>query len=255
MLAHWTGREPTQRAFEAIGFSLHKAWQNEIVQFCGEQQSDLINRYWDEVAIETMQSLGQGAPDKRAFAIQPKYRSTFLDELFAARDFVEPRFPSPPLVKCLFEHERKVLSDREFAKSRIAFFSSLQKQEAERFGIDVASGLKKKNDVIPYLERFCGGLGFEDRARNRWRKQVGNCLVFEIGVSLGGNVFRMWSPLKFRFFHTVEPKYAFETEGAAVLGRLVPGAQMYRPWGSDAGYILGVRALLELFNVIAGSFD
>ena len=54
----WPGRGPTQLEFEALGFSIHTAWQNEIIQFCGQQQSDLLNRYWDEVAIETMQTLG-----------------------------------------------------------------------------------------------------------------------------------------------------------------------------------------------------
>jgi hypothetical protein len=104
------------------------------------------------------------------------------------------------------------------------------------------------------LEKFCGELGFEGRARNRWRKKAGNCLVFEIGVWLGGNAFRIWSPLKFRIFHVDEPKYAFDAEGAEVLGRLVPGAAMYQWWGNDSEYILGVRALVELFNVIAGTF-
>jgi hypothetical protein len=80
-VASWPGRGPTQLAFEALGFSIHRARQNRIIQFCGDQQSDLLNRYWDEVATETMQSLGQGDPDERAFAIQPAYRSAFLDEL------------------------------------------------------------------------------------------------------------------------------------------------------------------------------
>ena len=79
-VTNWAGRVPTQTAFEALGFSIHKAWQNEIIQFCGEQQSQLLNRYWDEVALETMQSLGEGAPDQRAFVIQPNYRSAFLRE-------------------------------------------------------------------------------------------------------------------------------------------------------------------------------
>src|SRR5688572_17710933 len=112
-VTNWPGRVPTQLAFEALGFSIHRAWQNEIIQFCGEPQSPLLNRYWDEVALETMQSLGQGNPDTRAFIVQPRNRSAFLDELFAARDFVEPPFKSPPLVRCLFEHAKKVWEDRE----------------------------------------------------------------------------------------------------------------------------------------------
>jgi hypothetical protein len=131
----------------------------------------------------------------------------------------------------------------------------LQVAEAERLRIDPASGIQRKQDVIPFLEQFCGGLGFEGRARNRWRKKVGDCLVFEVGVWLGGNAFRMWSPPKFRIFHVDEPKYAFETEGADAFGRLVAGAHLYRGWGSDLEYLLGIRALIELFNVIAGTFE
>jgi hypothetical protein len=253
-VAKWPGRGPTQLAFEALGFSVHRASQNDILQFCGEEQAPLLNRYWDEVAIETMQSLGQGNPDQRRFVIQPEYRSAFLDELFAARAPIEEPFRSPPLVRCLFEYDKKVYLDREFCAKRVALFDLAQAAEAERLGIDAKDGLKKKKDVIPFLEEFCGALGFEGRSRNRWRKKVGSGLVFEIGVWLGGNMFRMWSPLKFRIFHVDEPKFALDVEGAgALLDRLVPQAGTYQRCSNDRDYILGVRALVELFNVIAGT--
>lgn len=252
----WPGRGPTQLAFEALGFTIHRESQNEIIQFCGEQQSQLINRYWDEVALETMLSMGKCDSDQRYFAIQPQYRSSFLDELFANRAPIEEPYRYPPPVRCLLEHIKKVYSDREFRESRMALFDRLQKAEAERLGIDAAGGLKKKKDVIPFIEQFCGALGFEGRSRNRWRKKVGGILVFEIGVWLGGNVFRMRSPLKFRIFHVDEPKYALDVEGAAaLLDRLVPGAALYERCGNDRDYILGVRALIELFDVIAGTLE
>lgn len=255
IVTKWPGRGPTQRAFEALGFSLHRAGQDELIQFCGGECSDLLNRYWDDVAIETMQSLGQGDSDQRIFVIVPRDRSVFLDELFAARDFAEPPFRYPPLIRCVLEHHRKVWEDRAFRENRMVYLSGLQRAEAERLRIDPGSGLRAKKDVIPFLDQFCSGLGFEGRSRNRWRKKVGGGLVFEVGVWLGGNPFRMWSPLKFRIFHVREPKYAFETEGAAVLDRLVPGAYLYERWGSDLEYVLGIRALIELFNVVAGTFE
>ncbi|MBR1361748.1 hypothetical protein [Bradyrhizobium ottawaense] len=72
IVTKWPGRRPTQAAFEALGFSLHRARQDELIQFCGTECSDLLYRYWDEVALETMQSLGQGNPDGRTFVIMPK---------------------------------------------------------------------------------------------------------------------------------------------------------------------------------------
>ncbi|QIG94586.1 MULTISPECIES: hypothetical protein [unclassified Bradyrhizobium] len=252
-VAGWPGRCPAQLAFEALGFSIHRAWQEEIGEFCGEKHSELLNRYWDEVAIETMQSLGQGNSDQRAFVIEPQYRSVFLDELFAARPPIELPYRNPPLLRCLLDHTKKVSEDREFRESRITLYSGLQKAEGARLGLDVERRLIKKTDVVPFIDQFCGALGFEARSRNRWRKKVSGGLVFEVGVWLGGNVFRMWSPLKFRIFHVDEPKYAFDTEGTPVLDRLVPGAGMYGRWGSDLDYVLGVRALIELFNAIAGT--
>src|SRR5262249_47449646 len=156
------------------------------------------------------------------------------DQLFANRAPIEEPYRNPPLVKCLLEHAKKVYEDRGFRENRMAFFDRLQKAEAERLGIDAGGGLKKKKDVIPFMEQFCGALGFEGRSRNRWRKKVGGTLVFEISVWLGGNVFRMWSPLKFRIFHVDEPKYGLDVErAAAFLDHLVPGAAMYERCGND----------------------
>jgi hypothetical protein len=251
-VASWPGRGPAQLAFEALGFSIHRAWQNRIVQSCGEQQAHLLNRYWDEIALETMQSLGMGAPDQRAFGIQPEYSSAFLDDLFAARDFVEPPFVSPPLIKCLFERSKKIWFDAEFRDTENAFFDSLQAAEAERNRIQVTE-LSTKRDVIPFIEEFCGALGFE-RHRNRWRKSVAGGLVFEVGVDLGGNRFRIKSRLMFRIFHVDDAKYTFDIDGPAVLDRLVPGVAQYFPGKHASEYVLGIKAYIELFNIIAASF-
>lgn len=250
-ITKWEGRPAIQAAFEARGFSLHTAWQNEIAQFCGITQAPLLNRYWDEVALETMLCLGGVDSDERFFLRQPHYRSVFLDELFAARAPIELPFRAPPLFKCLFEYVKKIYQDPKFWEARLALIRSSQKAEAERLGIDVTGGLKQKKDVIPFLAQFCGNLDFEGRSRNRWRKKLGNGLVFEIGVWLGGNPFRMHSPLKFRIFHVDEPEFAYENEGDAVLDRLVPGVRLYSGAANDREYILAVRAFTELFNIIA----
>ena len=252
-VANWPGRGPTQLAFEALGFTIHKARQNRIIQFCGEQQSDLLHRYWDEVALETMQSLGQGAPDQRAFVIQPRYRSVFLDELFAARDFVEPSFRYPPLIKCLFDRAKKIYLDEEFRENEVAFFSRLQKAESERLGIQTMGWSGRKRDVVPFVEEFCRALAFE-RHRNRWRKKVDGGLVFEVGVDLGGNPYcTAKPPLMFRIFHVDDPKYVFSITHADVFDRLIPGCVEYARCRDASGYVLGIRAYIELFDVIAAS--
>lgn len=252
-LAKWQGRGPTQRSFEALGFSLHKAWQNRMLNFCGEQRSLLINRYWDEVAIETMLSLGQGDPDQRVFAIKPEYRSALLDELFAARDFVELPFRYPPLVKCLFEYSKKIYVDLAFREQEMTFFRNLQNTEGERLGIQTAGWTGKKRDVVPIVDQFCTALAFE-RRRNRWRKVIEDNVVFEVGVDTRGSPLCITPPLVFSIFHVSDPQFVFEINGAAVLDRFVPGVRMYARCGDARQYVLGVKALVELFGVICHSF-
>jgi hypothetical protein len=99
VVTNWPGRVSTQLAFEARGFLVHRAWQNRMIGFCGEHQADLLNRYWDEVALETMRCAGKVRSEMWYFGIEPKCRSAFLDELFAARDFLEPPFQAPPLIR------------------------------------------------------------------------------------------------------------------------------------------------------------
>jgi len=82
---------------------------------------DLLNRYWDEVAMETIGSVGQGDPNVRRFNIQPKYHSEFLDELVEKIDFAKPPFRYPPPIRCLFEFTKRLYNDREFSFDEALF--------------------------------------------------------------------------------------------------------------------------------------
>jgi len=253
VVANWPGRVSTQLAFEARGFLVHRAWQNRMIEFCGEHQADLLNRYWDEVALETMRCAGKVISDQRIFGIEPKYRSAFLDELFAARDFVEPEFRYPPLIRCLFEHFKKTWLDAEFRMSEAAFIKKQEKQESERLGIETTGWTGKKRGVIPFVDHFCTALGFE-RRRNRWQKKLDCGLIFEVSLDLGGNPNRIGAPLVFRIFHTDDPKFAFEMGGNEPFDQLVYGSRLYGGAGDASDYVLGIRANIELFDVIAASF-
>ena len=253
LVANWPGRVSTQLAFEARGFLAHRAWQNRMIEFCGEHQADLLNRYWDEVALETMRCAGKVRSEIRYFGIEPKYRSAFLDELFAARDFVEPPFQAPPLIRCLYEHMKKTWFDVEFRNIESTFIKMQQKQESERLGIQTTGWTGKKRGVIPFVDHFCTVLGFKKR-RNSWQKKLDSGLVFEVSLDLGGNPDRIGAPLVFRIFHTDDPKFAFEMEGNEPFDELVYGSRLYGGAGDASDYVLGIRAYVELFDVIATSF-
>jgi hypothetical protein len=252
-VANWPGRVATQAAFEARGFLVHRAWQNRMIEFCGEQQAELLNRYWDEVALETMRCVGRVRSEMRYFGIEPTYRSVFLDELFAARDFLEPPFQSPPLIRCLFEHLKKTWFDAEFRKSEAAFIGMEKKQESERLEVRTTGWTGKKRDVIPFIDEFCSAQAFK-RRRNLWHKNLSCGLVFEVSTDLGGSPYCTQMPLMFRIFHADDPKFAFELRGDEPFDQLVYGSRVYGGGGDSSEFVLGVRANIELFDVIAASF-
>lgn len=249
-LSRWAGRRPIQTAFETRGFLVHKSWQTRAIQFCGGEKSSLLNRYWDEVAMETIGCAGQGDPNARCFGIQPKYRSAFLDELAAKVDFAEPPFRSFPLIKCLFEYRKKLTYDREFLFDEAAFFGNLKYLESVRLSIQTAGWSGKKRDAIPFVDTFASALGFE-RHRNRYRKKVENGLVFDIGVDVGGRPDSVSLPLIFSIFHINDPKFSFNI---GVFERIIPGFDRYAHCASPSDYVLGMRAHIELFSVVANSF-
>jgi hypothetical protein len=253
VVANWPGRVSIQLAFEARGFLVHRAWQNRMIEFCGEHQADLLNRYWDEVALETMRCAGKVRSEMRYFGIEPKYRSAFLDELFVARDFLEPPFQAPPLIRCLFEHLKKTWFDAEFRNSEAAFIGMQKKQESERLEIQTAGWTGKKRDVLPFIDKFCSAHAFK-RRRNLWHKNLSCGLVFEVSTDLGGSPYCTQMPLMFRIFHTDDPKFAFELGGNEPFDQLVYGSRLYGGGGDASDFVLGVRANIELFNVIAASF-
>lgn len=254
VLASWPGRVSTQLAFEARGFSIPRARQDRMIEFCGEHQADLLNRYWDEVALETMRSAGLVNSDSRVFRIeQPQYRSDFLDGLFAARDFVELPYRNPPLVKGLFEYMKRNNSDTKFREREVALVGELQKREGERLRIQTTGWTGKKRGVIPFVDEFCTALGFAHR-RRRWQKRLDNHAVFEVSLDLGGNPQRIGSPLVFRIFHEDDPEFAFEMTNRAPFEHLIYGSWLYSACDTPREYVLEIRAYIELFDVIAASF-
>ena len=112
-------------------------------------------------------------------------------------------------------------------------------------GIETTGWSGKKRDVIPFVDRFCSAMSFE-RRRNRWRRSTDRGLIFEVGVDLGGNPYCITLPLVFRIYHADDPKLAF-----GALQHLVPGFFLYRHGQAASEWVLGIKAYLELFNIIA----
>jgi hypothetical protein len=244
------GRSATEQAFETRGFSVHRIWQRRMVEFCGTGSDVELVRYWNDVAMETMCSAGKGDPNTRKFAVNPSYRSSYLDEL-AARVIVEAPFRAPPLVKCLFEYVKKCFRDHEFVMDETVYFEGAKKREAERLSISAEGWGGRKRDVVPFAERFGTSLGFISR-RNRFVKASPSGLAFEFSVDIGGYPScGAVLPLVFQIYHPSDPKFNYQVN----FDRLVPGFSKYAYCESPRSYVLGIQAHVEFFDVLLNCFD
>jgi hypothetical protein len=57
---------------------VRRIWQRRMVEFCGTGSDVELDRYWNDVAMETMCSAGKGDPNTRKFMVNPSYRSLFV---------------------------------------------------------------------------------------------------------------------------------------------------------------------------------
>jgi hypothetical protein len=249
-LSRWQGRGAVQSAFELRGFSLPRIWQERMIQFCGLENAVELNRYWDEVAAETISSAGKGDPKQRKFLVEPGYRSSYLDELAAKMNFAEPPFRYPPLLKGLHEYLKKY-SDRTFAPKESAFFESIKEPEIAKFSISSSGWTGRKRGLVPYAKQL-GELRGYVRKRGRFVKKSPAGLTFEFKVDAGGNPDCTASlPLQFYIYHSDEPDFVYE---ATLFDRIVPGFDRYAYCGSPNSFVLGVLAHIEFFDVLYHSF-
>ncbi len=250
-LSTWVGRQATQNAFEARGFRVHRTWQEREINFCGKEHAVEINRYWDEFAQETVCSAGKAAPNLRKFGVEPGYRSSYLDELAAKKDFVDSVITDAPLVRCLYEHLKRAFSDIEFCLNEASFFENLKEHEAKRFAISSKGWAERKRDAIPFARQFAEARGFVSKSR-RFVKKTPSGIVFEFKVDLGGNpdcVGRI--PLLFYIYHQKEPDFIFNI---VIFDYIMPGLGKYTHCTTPPTYILGILTHIEFFDVLFHSF-
>jgi hypothetical protein len=251
-LENWRGRQAAEFILEDRGFLIHRAWQQRILDFCGTENAKGLNRYWDEVAREFVTSAGKGDSNSRKFIVEPRYRSLYLDELAAKVNFAEPPVRYPPPVKCMYDYNKKVLSDRDFFLNESSAIELLKEQEFVSHSISIEGWTGLKRDVVPFAKQFSGTQGFVAR-RNRFAKKCANGLIFEIKVDLGGNPdCGLGLPLQFYIYHENDKGFVFE---ATLFDRIVPGFSKYAYCQSPKSHILGILAHIDLFDILLHSFE
>ena len=251
ILATWKGRPAFQTELEARGFSLHRLWQEKRLDVCGPNGSSGLSRYRDETAMETVCSAGKGNPDKRKFMVQPRYHSTYLDELAAGMDFAEPPFRNPPIHRCMFEYIKRSYYDRDFAINETALFESLKEPEIKGHSISSAGWQGKKKDLIPFARQFSAKRHFGIRG-TRFVKGSPVGLRFEFKVDLGGIPYCAATlPLNFDIYHESDPTFRYDSVS---FDRIIPGFSRYAYCASPDSYVLGTLAHIEFFDLLSSSF-
>jgi hypothetical protein len=251
-LLTWAGREKTQSSFEAKGFLAHRKWQERVVDFCGAAHAAAeVNRYWDEVSREIVCSAGKCAPQIRKFSVEPGYRSSYLDELAARKEFAHPELRYPPLLKCLYEYVRESGSVN-YVANETTFFENPKLDEAAKLSISSKGWTGRKRDAVPFANKFGDALGYASK-RGRLLKVSPSGLVFEFRVDLGGNPNCVGRPpLAFRIYHLGDVDFAFNI---VLFDQIVPGFDKYGYCASPATYVLGILAHIELFDALFGSLS
>jgi len=186
LLSKWPGRRATEALLEAKGFSLHRSWQQYMVDLCGPENEAVLHRYWDEYAAEYVGAAGRISPHHRTYPPQPTYRSAYLDELAAAATFAEGRYRNLAFPRCVYEYIRRMFTDRAFVDAERNKFESLKEPEIERFSISAEKITGKKRDIVPYVKEFSAARGFSQRGRTRFVKRIDPLLELEISVDTGG---------------------------------------------------------------------
>jgi hypothetical protein len=247
-LATWPGRKATETVLDERGFSVHRAWQDRIIQFCVAETAETIHRYWNEVAQEYVTSAGKCNPDTRRFLVEPSYRSSYLDELATKVDFAEPPFRYPPLIKCIFEYNKKSYSDRAFFSNDVAAVEQYKESEFIKHAISAEGWTGLKRDVPAFAKKLAAPKGFVERRRGRFVKRSPIGLVFELKVDLGGiPQCGNGLPLLFSIYHVDDSGFVFQ---GVLFDKIVPGFSRYALCQSPESHVLGIAAHIELFDAL-----
>ncbi len=249
-LSNWLGRRWVQAQLAERGFLTASMWQRLVHEYCGVDQVDEINRYWDEVAKECVCSAGQVNSKLRKFKGEATYRSEYLDQLALSVNYAEPPFREPELHRCLFEFDKRTYYDKAIA---IDIRERLEKEkvlELNRLNITAVDWSGKKRDLKPFFEQYVVEFGF-NKIKERFLKEGAKGLIFECWVDVGGQVSCGGNlPLCFFIYHKTDPGFRFEVSS---FNRIVPGFGYYSYFKNLGGAILGIRAHVEMFDVMCQS--
>jgi hypothetical protein len=251
-LSRWEGREKCQRSFEEKGFSVHRKWQDRMVEFCGEGGSAELDHYWDEYAAEVVASAGKCHPDGRKLLPEPGYRSAYLDQMAAVSKLPREPFTAPPLLESVFEYEKKIACDSEFSRLETSRFESLKESEILRFKIFAEGWTGKKRDLVPFAKTYSEPRGFVAR-RNRFLKKTSDGLIFEFYVEAGKTPYLASKlPLTFLIYHMDDRDFVFNISW---FNHIIPGFKWYTYFSSPLSCVLGLLAHIEMFDVMYHSFQ
>jgi hypothetical protein len=252
-LSGWSGRKPLQAALEAHGFLIPQVWQGRVIDHCGAEFSDVISRYWDEIAKECVCSAGLANSRARKCRGETTYRSAYLDDLASSVDYAEPPFHEPELLRCLYDFERRAYFDKAFALGLTALIEEKKADEVRAIDVSPAGWTGGKRDAQAIFNQLAGSHGFGPTGR-RFAKETQSGLRFVCWVDLGGrrSDCGVSLPLQLYIFHKTAPEVAFEVSS---LGRIVPGFDYYGYFESPETAVLGMRAYLTLFDLLFHSVD
>jgi hypothetical protein len=157
-----------------------------MIEFCGQECRAELNQYWDEVAAEVVCSAPKCTPDLRRFGALEKagaratYRSAFLDELAAKRDFCEPPMRNPLLLRGLYEYVKKLCLKRTLHLNNYSYLNVSKRERLQVFLFHLKNGLALRwaffpslNDRANHSALVMGVIDFIKSMRPDWSLNLG----------------------------------------------------------------------------------
>jgi hypothetical protein len=244
-LAAWPGRRETKPHLEAKGYWLPERYREIVLANCNNCDEAALEHYWDEVALEYFCSAGRVQTMRRKFGVDPSYRSEYLDGLASSAAHRDAASRGLPL-----DHSLQVFMagrSTDFWQRIAEQMERYKRVEIESFNISAKEWTGTKGDFSKFLRKAAEARGFVFK-NWMWRKAFGEVLEFCCFIDEGRRTtWRFQLPLLFEVIHNSAPDLTFYTPQAELL---VPGFNYYEMYQSPESAILGIQALVDLFNSI-----
>ena len=248
-LSTWNARSKLQQHLELRGYLAHRVFQDAVRDIAKEERIDpsRLEFYWDELAREWVSGAGGVNVEAREFSGCVAYRSTYLDELAAARE-QEGGHRAWPLHPLEIAFGKRVNADADYGQ-RLTADAEEVKLELLGRGIPSISREIGRAGLKTELHRILASLGFKP-GRGEASLTTKNGLIASVGLESYRSTTIFQLPVYLRIDGASKGSFTI-----ANFNRIVPGFSYNGLIFSDYDLGYGLCAFSCLIGLLIESMD